>query len=205
MPDVSLHGRVAPKSKSINVEANLLAERMENQRRVQDFLRQRTLALLIVILGTALLIPPLKHASEAASIRYQKFSAQDKLISARFDAFKQQQDSEKPIEQDVEALTQIHRCARQFVGQTILFLNQVNPNLFLNSLSIEAKDRRLKFTAQAEASSYDAAKSFLIDLGASSKTDKDSQTNLLQMNSDGSFWPDGINFAIEHQVTVGMQ
>jgi Tfp pilus assembly protein PilN len=199
MQDASLHGRVAPKSKSINVDANLLSERLEYRERLRSTAKNR-LGVLAIGLGLAFLaLPPLYHLERDADKRYAFLSGQEKIMKGRLDDLKKVQDSAKPIIEDKQILDSLHRHGNEFLGQLTLFLNNVDPALCLLNLSAQVQSNTIQITSQANAVSYKAASDF-VSLAAKSPNCK--ETVISSMVSNNSFSKDGVVFDMQQKLTV---
>lgn len=199
MSDVSLHGRVAPKSKSINVEANLLAERLQNRTRTREQMRKRFVSYFVGVTMVAIVLPPLHRLYEKTAARYKVSIAADKLLSTQLSALQKQQDSVKPVMQDKQTLDSLHRHAHEYLGHLTLFLNNVSPEVSLSNFTVQWKDKSMEFNIQAQSVSYKEAADFVALTG---KSPNATQTTLSTMNSDATMGPDGVNFALDQLVTV---
>ena len=199
MSDVSLHGRVAPKSKSINVEANLLAERLQNRTRLREEMRKRFVTYFVGVTLVAIVLPPLHRFYEKTDAQYKVAIAGDNLLSTKLSTVQKQQDSVKPVIQDKQTLDSLHRHAQEYLGHLTLFLNNVSPEVSLSTLSVQWKDKLMDFNIQAQSVSYKEAADFVALTG---KSPNATQTTLSTMNSDTTMGPDGVNFGLEQQVSV---
>ncbi|HEY3779772.1 MAG TPA: hypothetical protein VGL56_01720 [Fimbriimonadaceae bacterium] len=199
MSDVSLHGRVAPKSKSINVEANLLAERLQNRTRLREQVRKRLVSYFVGITVVAIVLPPLHRMYIKTAADYKAAISGDKLLTAKLNGVQKQQDSVAPVLQDKKTLDSLHNHAREYLGRLILFFNNVSPEVSLSSLTVQWKEQKMDFNIQAQAISYKAAADFVSQTG---KSPEAKQTTLSTMNSDTSMGPDGVNFGLDQLVSV---
>ncbi len=116
MQDASLHGRVAHKSKSINVDANLLSERLEYHARLRNSARKRILVLVIAFGLAFMVLPPLSAKELAAQRRHDFLSLQEAQMKKRLDDLKQAQASVQPLIEDEQIVAGLHRHGHEFWG-----------------------------------------------------------------------------------------
>jgi len=200
LQDASLHGRVAPKSKSINVEANLLEERLEYRERVRTTAKNRVGILLIGIGLSVLAIPPLYRADKAAQAHHAFLTIQEKQMVARLDELKKVQDTAKPIIQDQQIVASLHRHAHEFLGQMTLFFDDVNPSLSLQNVNGQVQSGTIKIMSQVEATSYKAAFDF-VSLTAKSPNSVEPPI-ISSMNSSAALGKDGVTFDFQQKIKV---
>lgn len=199
MQDASLHGRVAHRSRSINVDANLLDERLEYHARLRTSARNRILILFIAVGLAILVLPPLAHKEADSQKRYEFLSVQETQMKKRLDDLKQVQDSVQPLIEDEQIVAGLHRHAHELLGQVTLFLNNVNPKLALLNVTAEVQGGVIQITSQAQAISYQAASDF-VALAAKSPNCK--ETIISSMSSNPALGKDGVAFDLEQKLQV---
>jgi hypothetical protein len=194
-----MHGRAAPKSKSINVEANLLEERLVRRERVRTIARNRV-GLLFVACGLAFLVlPPMYRMERAAAAKHSFMSIQEKHMQSRLAELKKVQDTAKPIIEDQQIIASLHRHAHEFLGQMSLFLDHVNPSLSLVSVSSKVDSASIEVDAQVQAISYKAAFDFV---SLASKTPNSKEPIISSMNSNAALGKDAVTFDFQQKIGV---
>lgn len=199
MLDASSHGHVALKTKSINVEANLLSQRLEERRLIRDELRKRIAIAAIVVIALLAGFPPVYKFHSAQADRYRKAKAQDELLSARLANIQQQQQSLQPAIEDQQLVGSLKRHGNEVLGQLLLFLNHVNPRVALSSVSTAIKDGEIHINTSGVAIDYDAAAKFIAE---SANGPNSKGTILSTMGIDQSLGLDGVNFNFMKKIKV---
>ena len=199
MLDASSHGRVAPKSKSINVEANLLSQRIEERTSIRSEIRKRlaiaSIALLIVLIG----FPPVYRFHSAETKAYKEVADRDKLLAAQLETLKKTQEQLQPILNDQNLFKSIKSHGNEVLGQLVLFLNNASPHLSLTSISTTVKDGKIEIAANAMATSYMVAADFIKE---SAKGPNSDGTELGTMGNNPVLGPEGVTFNLTKKIRV---
>jgi type II secretory pathway pseudopilin PulG len=196
--DASSLGRVAPKTKSINVEANLLSERIAEHERVREGTAKSLIALLSVILLSAIVLPPLFRFEAAAS---QKAAAADlrlQNLDREVQDLQKQQDSAKPAIADKKLSIDVRKNADVYLGQLMQFLNLTTPDMAVADLKTQIDSGRMLITVRAEAENYAAAREFVAKASKGAEQD----TALISTSRSATLSPEGVAFDLVKKITV---
>jgi hypothetical protein len=198
--DASTHGRVAPKTKSINVEANLLAQRLAEVATIREAAQKRLMTLGVAAFTALVLLPPVYRSQARAGATLHKMEGQEKVIAAQIAKLQKQQEQVKPVLEDEKVLSDVKKHSKEFLGQLILFLNTANPSVSLGSIKCSVSGGEMGFVTRAEAENYRIAAEF-VSLNAKGPNTK--ETNLSSMKRNSLLWPDGVTFELSKKVKVG--
>ncbi len=156
----NMFGRVESK-KTINVEANLLAERLAGRQRIIRRAQQKLALIGLASLGAALTVPglaDLRSGTAAVAIReraaVQKLAAQMRDIKAAHEASVPKL-AERAMAQRLRAQ------AKAYLGQLTFVLNTVPPSVAVSSVKSEVMGGAATLTCQAEAESFEAMREFV--------------------------------------------
>lgn len=198
MLDVSSHGRAAPRTKSINVEANLLAERLAERERIR---RSNLLNLLMLgaALASAAAVLPFLHNWESRESKAQAtLQAQVSVLTRQLTDLQKQQENLKPQIADGQLTSKLTEEANLFVGQTTSFLNSATPESVFDSLKVGLNAGQIELVAKADAQNYSAVKEFF----ANAAKGYEKGTVLISTRRSDLLGSDGINFDISRKVPL---
>jgi type II secretory pathway pseudopilin PulG len=158
--DVNSLGRAAPEIKRIDVEANLLSERIEERERLADQIQKKLIALALVLVAGAATLPPLVRLHNRAAVVAAEAQKAQADLQAKLAATQQEQQSALPILEEQKLLQDAEANTRAFLGQVTLFFNQASPQIALGSVRADVTAGELKIQAKADAEQYAAARDF---------------------------------------------
>lgn len=200
MVQVNSPGRVPHKIKSIDVETNLLAERIGERERLLEALSKRALAGFLV-LGFAIVSLPI-------AFRFQAKTA-ERLVLAKADASRFQSvltdkkailTTAQPVVQETAMLGTARLYASNLLTQIGGFLNCASDKMVFSAIKIDVLGGDAKFSARADAETYGAARDFVEKLA---KLPGAKQVTLKKWRQNPEFSATGVTFEIEHAAGVG--
>jgi len=199
--DVNSAGRVTqPKSKTINVEANLMAQRLIERRSLIENNRRRMIMLFAVVFAGLLTLPALfawmRTANNAAALSSQR----EAQLQRRLADLRQKEDTARPVIQENQLLSVVDSRANAYLGRLIQFLNCVEPDMAISTMKVEVLSGQMKITATAEAENYDAYKRFIARCQEAVGLDNVFPRSV---KSSTALGPKGVVFDIEHKTKVG--
>ncbi len=201
MFDASTAGRgPQPKTKTINVEANLMAQRLIERRQLHESTRRR-LMLLGAITFTALFTIPALYTWMATVRRAASMTAErEAALSTRLIALRKKETTARPAIQESQLLAVVRGRANNYLGRISQYLNCVEPDLALRNLKVEVLAGNMKMTSQADAESYESYKKFIVRCQEAVGKDNVFPRSVKASNLLGDR---GVVFDLEHKVQVG--
>lgn len=201
MFDANTAGRAAPpKSKTINVEANLMAQRLIERRALLESNRRRVLILSAIIFSAMLSLPALVAWLSAATDAAQGAERRESQLRKRIADMKVKQDSARPVIQESQLLSVVGIRSNAYLGRLAQFLNCVETDMALSSLKVEVIAGQMKITSTAEAESYETYKKFVTRCQEAVGMDNVFPRSVKASSLLG---PKGVVFDIEHKAKVG--
>lgn len=201
MFDASTAGRgPQPKTKTINVEANLMAQRLIERRQLQESTRRRMMLFLAVAFSAVFSLPALfTWMSTSVRVSGQTLD-READIRRRLLAIQQKAETARPAIQESQLLGVVRGRANTYLGRVAEFLNCVEPDMALKSMKVEVLAGNMKISAQAEAENYEAYKKFV-----SRCQEAVGKENVFPRSVKASslLGDKGVVFDIEHKVQVG--
>lgn len=200
MVEVSSPGRVSPRIKSIDVEANLLGERIAERERLADAMSRKAFASIGVLLFGLLVLPAAyrlqaKMGIHAASAQDAQVIAERQLADRKAVLALQQ-----PKLQDTQMLDTLHTYADNYFEQLTLLLNSASSGMVFSSVKCDVLGGDMKVVAKADAESYGIARDFVATLGKGPKT---STATLKGWRRNEDFGAGGVSFDVETTAKVG--
>ena len=110
--DVSSHGRVAPKTKTINVNANLLSQRLAEREHIREWIRKRLIFIGLCIVVAVIALPPLHRAQRKALANAAQLKKKEAAIAQQVIDLQKQQDTVKPAVASEHLLSSIGKNSR---------------------------------------------------------------------------------------------
>ena len=201
MFDVSTAGRAQqPKTKTINVEANLMAQRLIEQRQLLESTRRRFVMLIAVVMSALFTLPALFSWMSAATRSASMAADREAQLQTRLLAIQKKQDTARPAIQESQLLGVVRGRSNSYLGRLAQFLNCVEPDMALKALKVEVLAGQMKLSAQAEAESYDSYKKFIARCQEAVGKDNVFPRSV---KASGLLGERGVLFDIEHKVQVG--
>lgn len=201
MLDVSSYGRVAPKTKSINVNANLLSQRIAERARLHDSIRKRIALTLMIGICAILFLPPIYRAKNAAAEQLVRHQKQAATLAAQLKNIKDEQDKVGPTVQNAKLLAAIRKNRSEFLGQVLYFLNTSNPSVGLEFMKATASSGTLDISSRVTAIDYQSAANF-VDANEHSPHSQGTSLNSLRANQADPTG-NGVTFEFAKKVKVG--
>lgn len=160
MQDMSSHGRVSPKTKSINVEANLLSERVAERLRIAEASRNRLLLIIAVLGFLGLVAPPLYQFQAVEAAKVKNAQVEHDKVHETLAALQKQVDEASPKVQEGELLILLRNQANEFIGQTILLMNCTTEGVAISTLEADVMSASMTLKCSADAQGFEDAQAF---------------------------------------------
>lgn len=201
MFDASTAGRAQqPKSKTINVEANLMAQRLIERRTLVEANRRRVVILGSILFSSMLSLPAIFSWMNAANNAAASAAKREGQLLTRINEMKAKQDSARPVIQESQLLEVVENRSNTYLGRIAQFINCVEPDMALTAMKVEVVAGTMKITATSEAESYDVYKKFVSRCQEAVGMDNVFPRSVKASNILGS---KGVVFDIEHKTKVG--
>jgi len=195
----TLFGRAEHK-KTINVEANLLAERHSSKLKVAQVARKR-LAFVAASLAFGCVILPLlfrwqaRSATVAASV-----ASKEADLAKRLSALGSERDASVPKIADTEMVQIMRSQSDALLGQMILVLNSVPRSAVISSLRTEIIGGTVTMSCTAEADRFEGMREFL---ALAAKGPRAESTVLSSSKRSETLGKDGVQFQFVKKARVG--
>lgn len=160
MSDMSSLGRVPPRMKSINVEANLLSARLAERARVAEASRKRLLLIGAVLGVLALAAPPLYQYQIAAGGRVKAAQVENDKVAEQLAVLQKQVDEATPKVQESEMVAILREQADDFLGQLVYLMNSTTSGVAISGVKADVMAATMTLTCNAEAESFEEAQAF---------------------------------------------
>lgn len=200
MVDVSTPGRAQPKTRTINVEANLLSERLIERTRLLDAMSRKAFWG-VGILVFALMVLPTAYRMQrdlgkrAAALAIEAGTLQRNLANKQAIV-----ESSKPAVEDSRMISDTRSFSSNLLEQTLTVLNASDSDMVFSSIKIEVLGGDMKLSGRADAKSYRVARDFVTRL-ANAKGTKSAVLKQWRLNEE--FGPNGVAFEVDRVAGVG--
>lgn len=200
MVDVSTPGRAQPKTRTINVEANLLSERLIERTRLLDAMSRKAFWG-VGILVFALMVLPTAYrmqrdlGNRAAALAIEAGTLQRNLANKQAIV-----ESSKPAVEDSRMISDTRTFSSNLLEQTLTVLNASDSDMVFSSIKIEVLGGDMKLSGRADAKSYRVARDFVTRL-ANAKGTKSAVLKQWRLNEE--FGPNGVAFEVDRVAGVG--
>lgn len=151
MLDASSAGRGQPKFKTINVEANLLAERAAERSQLRQAIRQRGVALVLLTVLGGIACPPLYAWQQKQAVKAAAAAATARTVAAQLSDLRRVQESAAPAMKDSEMRRKAASNAAHYFGRIMEFLDCAKPGVSLATVQGALTNGELKLTLRGEA------------------------------------------------------
>ena len=200
MVEASSPGRVSPRIKSIDVEANLLGERIAERERLVDAMSRKAFAGLGILLFGLLVLPAAyrlqARMGKKALAAVEAEGVVARQLADRNEILKLQQ----PKLEDTQMLDTLHLYADNYFTQLTSLLNSASSGMVFASIKCEVLGGEMKIAAKADAESYSIARDFV---AASGKSPKTKSATLKGWRRNEEFGAAGVSFDVEKTAEVG--
>ena len=154
-------GRAAPKTKTINVEANLLAERISERERVRERVTRRLVGIAAVCLLSLLCLPTLFTLKSEAAKQVGADRTQLAIVSRQLSESQNLQESVRPMLAEQDLATKVHSYASAFIGQNLAVMNSASAALAFSTMKTDVLSGEIRTTITGEAESSTAIHEFV--------------------------------------------
>ena len=195
----SLFGRAEAK-KTINVEANLLAERNARRLRAVRQVQQRLILIGITAALSIGLLPTLygwrTSGVASATAAQLKVSALSKVLSG----IKAEHEASVPKVADEEIIALTRKQSEALMGQIFLLLNSAPKGVAVSSIKADVIGGTATISCNADAEGFDPMREFLGKAGEGPRVES---TVLLSSRRSESLASSGVSFDFVKKVGVG--
>jgi Tfp pilus assembly protein PilN len=198
--EASSSGRAAPKIKSINVQANLLSQRLTERATLAKVATARVFALVAIVGVAGAVLPVLYGKVSAAQVRASTLEKQ--LASLKTDVAKAREQSQValPKIQRIEILQRTMHYDLGFISHLLQVLGSASDDMVIRSIKGEVQGGEMTISAQAESESFEAAQAFLARARQGALAEHVSLNSTRKSDSLGT---SGLSFELLKKVTVG--
>ena len=165
MLDANSYGHAAPETKTINVEANLLSERLgEREKHIEAARRRLLLIFLTLIVGLAALPPLYRMEARAHKSAVAAKTRADEMGAVLTQVMHEEQ-GVRPKLATEELRIRVQKQTQELLGHMYLVMNAVTKSIVLGSLKAEVVSGDIKISGGADAESYGDARAFISTAG----------------------------------------
>lgn len=200
MVDASSPGRALPKTRSINVEANLLAERIGERERVLEALSRRAFWGVGIMVFAMLVLPTAYRVQDRISDKADKVSAESALLQRQVANQQAILDTARPVVEDSKMIGDTRMFAQNVLRQLSVVINSADGDMVFSSLKIDVLGGEMKLGARADAKSYRVARDYI---GRISKATGTKSAVLKQWRLSEQFGQNSVSFELERTAEVG--
>ncbi len=161
MLEASSPGRGLPKTKSINVEANILDGWLRERNRLVDRVTRRVLGIIIVLLIGCATLPKLWSMYSVAKGKDAVASKTLATIATRLNATQKASADAQPILDQDSMLQESRKKMELAVDHVLLILNAAPSNVAIASLKAEVMGGELTIQCKADAAGSDSGRAFV--------------------------------------------
>ncbi len=169
MNDASSHGHAPPRTKTINVEANLLGERLRERDKLRQALQRKALLTLAVTGAAAATLPTLLGYMSQASDKANQTQRLESNLQTQLSSLRSKGDKAQPRIADQEMMEKVKTNADIIVGQATLVMNCASPQIAFADLKTEVLGGELRISCRADAESFSVAQRFVSGAGQGPK------------------------------------
>lgn len=166
MLDTSSIGRAQHKTRTINVEANLMAQRISERARLQENIYRRTVMCIVTLAATGIIVPPLFRWQGNQAMLSAMAAARQTEAAALLQAVQQEKASTEPKLAEETIRGNVVKYAQGYIGEVIRFTNASRPDMTLAAMKVDIAGGEVKIVARADAESYSAYEQFIERLQA---------------------------------------
>lgn len=200
MVEASSPGRVSPRIKSIDVEANLLGERIAERERLLDAMSRKALASLGLVLFGLVILPAAYRLQAQVSQKAIAAKAAEGIAARALAERKAVLEVQQPKLKDSQMLDTLHTYSENFFTQLAGFANSASAGMVFSTIKSEVLAGEMKIMAKADAESYSIARDFVAVAG---KVPKAKTATLKGWRRNEEFGPSGVSFDVEFTAEVG--
>ena len=161
MQDTSSHGRAQRSGKSINLEANILAEWSGATASLQKRIRLRSIALVAVICVAVTVVPKLNGLSITAATRAAAARNRQAQLAKASEETDRQSKAQQPMLQEAGMLADSRSNLNTLLGNITLVVNSVPTHATLETVRTEIVSAELTITCKSLAESDAVGQQFV--------------------------------------------
>jgi cell division protein FtsB len=165
MIGTSTSGYAQHKNRSLDLEANLLAERIEEHERVYAVSKKRIITIVLILFISAFVLPYIHNSQVKAIQNAKSANAKVSALTKEFSTI-QQNHVETTQQLAIQAMKDKALVrSRLFTGSLIQVLNNAPSSIALSGLRAEVIGGELQIRGAADAESLTAARSYIQSCG----------------------------------------
>ncbi len=161
MQDVNSHGRAQRSAKSINLEANILSEWCIASTVLHRQLKDRVLAIAVVLCIATGLVPALWNANRASERKLPAAQLRNAKALQALMAQDTMSKAAQPHQMETEVLTGSRANLQTLLGNVRLVIDAVPTSVAFDSVQAEVTDAQLTITCKSEAETPEAGQIFI--------------------------------------------
>jgi len=200
MVDVSSPGRALPKTKSINVEANLLAERLGERGRLLDAMSRKAFWGVGILVFALMVLPSAYRVQDRLAKKASDRAAEANVVMREVADKQSILDSAKPVVEDSRMLADSRRFSENLLRELSVVLSSTDAEMVFSSVKVEILGGEMKLSGRADAKSYRVARDFVNRISKATGT---KSASLKQWRLNDDFGPNAVGFEIERIAEVG--
>lgn len=197
MLDASSLGRAQPKTKTINVEANLLSERIAERSRIAEGSRTRLLGIGLVLTVLFLVGPALYRLQSGAAVRAGSAQAVASKLDAQLAELERRAENAQPTVDDDAIVQSLKSADQRFISHCVATLNSVTSGVAVSGLRAEVTSDVLVIKVAADAESFEQAQAFLANVKAGRRVQ---EVFLGSARASGTLGENGFGFDLQAKV-----
>lgn len=199
MLNANSFGRATPNQKSINVEINLLAEWLDERRRLRES-RLRSLVILALGFAAMLLLGPSiwKLGSESAE-RAARAEGRMNQLQGQLAAAQAETEKLQPQVDNQTVLAQSQANIRRFVGEMLVFMNDMPSSVALRLVDVTILGGEVTIRAQADAETFTGSEELV---RIAQQTPRTKSAIVSQARRSDALGPDSVSFELVKKVTL---
>lgn len=199
MPDSTSLGRGLHRSKSINVEANILNEWQFERQSAVDAIRYRTIILGGLIAFSTISIPLARAFADEWRAMDIRQTSERRVLEKKLKMLEADGEHAQPVIAYDKQTSQEHANAQAMLGNLILIINAAPQKVAISKLKAAVTGGELSVELSADSEDSDSAKLFASEAGKGSGV---LYTVLASTKKSALLGPDGLGFDIQKKVSV---
>jgi hypothetical protein len=195
----SLFGRAEGK-RTINVQANLLSERLQERKAVVISAQRKLIFVAVSVALGSVAVPWLLSVRGDWARKAQVAGAKTSGLSAELDKLRSSREQAVPQINESDMASMLQRRTHAFLGQVSYVLNGVSPSMACSSVRAEVAGGEASIVFRADAADVDAVRQFVSKTagGPGSKS-----AALTATRKSDVLGPTGVSFDFVKRAQVG--
>lgn len=200
MVDVSTSGRAQPKTRTINVEANLLSERLIERSRLLDALSRKAFWGIGILVFALMVLPTAYRVQYRLGKRAAVLAVEANTLQRNLANKQAIVESSKPAVEDSRMISDTRIFSANLLDQMLAVMNASDSDMVFSSIKVEVLGGEMKLSGRADAKSYRVARDFVTRIA---KAEGTKTAVLKQWRINEEFGPNGVAFEVDRTAGVG--